>query len=149
VRDALRIAVELCRQFEGFRPDPYLCPAGVATIGYGTTFYFDGTPVTLKDPPIPKMKAELILINSLSSIYMPAVLKASPSLLHNPDVLGAITDFAYNLGVSRYRASTLRKRIDVQDWERARVELMRWNKADGRVLPGLVLRRAAEAKFFP
>ena len=149
MRNALRIAVELCRQFEGFRSEPYLCPAGVATIGYGTTSYFDGTPVTLKDPPIAKMKAELILINNLSSIYMPAVLKASPSLLNNPDALGALTDFAYNLGVSRYRASTLRKRIDTQDWERARVELMRWNKADGRVLPGLVLRRAAEAKFFP
>jgi lysozyme len=56
-----------------------------------------------------------------------------------------MTDFAYNLGVARYRASTLRKRVDDGDWEDAKAQLALWTRGGGRVLPGLVRRRAAEA----
>jgi len=143
---ALKIAVELCKQFEGFRAEPYLCSAGVATIGYGATFYLDGRKVSLTDPPITQAQAELMLIQGLQSQYMPAVLKASPSLVAFPNALGAITDFAYNLGAARYRASTLRKRVDAGDWPGAKVELMKWVRGGGKVLPGLVKRRAAEAR---
>ncbi len=45
----LSIAAELCKRFEGFRSKPYLCPANVATIGYGSTYYANGTKVTLQD----------------------------------------------------------------------------------------------------
>lgn len=145
---ALKIAVTLCKQFEGLRLEPYLCPAGIPTIGYGATYYLDGRKVALTDDPITAPQAELMLIKSLSSQYLPAALKASPSLIDYPPVLGAITDFIFNLGASRYRASTLRKRIDVQDWEGAKDELAKWVRGGGKILPGLVLRRAAEAKLF-
>jgi lysozyme len=56
-----------------------------------------------------------------------------------------MTDFAYNLGVARYRASTLRKRVDAGDWEDAKEQLMLWVRGGGKVLPGLVKRRKAEA----
>lgn len=144
---AIKIAVTLCKQFEGFRSEPYLCPAGIPTIGYGATYYLDGRRVSLTDMPVTAAQAELMLIQSLSSQYMPAALKASPSLIDHPSVLGAITDFVFNLGASRYRASTLRKRIDDQDWEGARAELVKWVRGGGKILPGLVLRRAAEAKL--
>ena len=52
VGDALKVAVALCKRFEGFSSAPYTCPAGVATIGYGNTFYEDGSKVTLQDKPI-------------------------------------------------------------------------------------------------
>jgi len=147
VDKSLEIAANLCRRFEGFSATPYLCPAGYWTIGYGTVFKPDGTQVTKDDPPITKEVAEQWLQHELRHNYRAGVLKASPSLINHPEVLGALTDFAYNLGVSRYRASTLRKRINEGDWEGAKTELGRWVRGGGRVLRGLVLRRQAEAKL--
>lgn len=145
--EALEIAAKLCRTFEGLRLEPYICPGGYPTIGYGTVNKPDGTKVSMDDPPITKEVAEEWLIGELASTYMPGVLRASPHLAANPRVLGAITDFAYNLGVPRYRSSTLRRRIDEQNWEAAQEELLRWNKAGGRVLRGLVRRRQAECLY--
>ena len=148
VGDALKVAVALCKQFEGFRSVAYTCPAGVATIGYGNTFYEDGSKVTLQDKPITQAEAELMLVRSLSTQYLPAVLKASPTLINNSNALGAILSFAYNLGVSRYRASTLRKRLDVLDMEGAKEEIVKWTRCGGKVLQGLVKRREAERAMF-
>ena len=143
--DAIDIAVRLCMEFEGLRHAPYICPAGVPSIGYGSTFYEDGKLVTLEDPEITTQRAMLLLRSQLDLVYLPGVLKASPSL--TGERLGAIVDFAYNLGVTRYRASTLRKRVDVEDWDGAKEEIVKWTRAGGRILPGLVRRRAAEAAF--
>jgi lysozyme len=99
----------------------------------------------MDDPPISKETAEAWLVHELRHNYLAGVLKASPGLLARPRALGAMTDFAYNLGVARYRASTLRKRVDDGDWEDAKEQLMLWTRGGGRVLPGLVRRRAAEA----
>jgi lysozyme len=147
VDKSLEIAAALCRRFEGFSATPYLCPAGYLTIGYGTVFKPDGTQVTKDEPPITKEVAEQWLQHELRHNYQAGVLKASPSLINHPEVLGALTDFAYNLGVPRYRASTLRKRVNEGDWEGAKTELGRWVRGGGRVLRGLVLRRQAEAKL--
>lgn len=143
------VAIKLCKEFEGFRSSPYLCPAGVPTIGYGSTFYEDGTPVKLGDAPIDEKRAMHLLRATLERVYIPGVLKASPQLATRPAVLGAMADFAYNLGVARYRASTLRKRVNDGDWEEARKELAKWVNASGKRLPGLIRRRAAEARFLP
>lgn len=149
VNEAVALAAELCRHFEGFRSRPYICPAGYPTIGYGTVYKPDGTRVTMDDPPISKAQADAWLLSELRSNYGAGVLKASPNLIKHPRVLAAAIDFAYNLGVSRYRASTLRKRLEAEDWNGARVQLMRWTKAGGRELPGLVRRRKAEASLLP
>jgi len=141
---AVELAAGLCRPFEGLRFTPYICPAGYPTIGYGTVWKPDGTRVTMKDPPITKDTAEAWLLHELRNTYIAGVLKASPHLATLPQVLGALGDFAYNLGVPRYRASTLRRRIAERDWAGAEAELMRWTRADGRILPGLVRRRKAE-----
>lgn len=145
VERALAIATELCKEFEGFRSKPYICPAGYPTIGYGTVYKPDGSKVTMQDQPISKELAQEWLITELRNNYMAGVLRASPRLITNPQALGAITDFAYNLGVPRYRASTLKRRVDAQDWEGAATELHRWVYGGGRKLPGLVRRRQAEA----
>jgi lysozyme len=147
--EALELAAELCRHFEGFRSKPYICPAGYPTIGYGTVYKPDGTRVTMDDAPISKAQADEWLLSELRSNYGAGILKASPNLIKHPRVLAAAIDFAYNLGVSRYRASTLRKRLEAEDWDGARVQLMRWTKAGGRELPGLVRRRKAEAELLP
>ena len=147
VDEAVEVAATLCRPFEGLRLKPYICPAGYPTIGYGTVFKPDGTKVTMEHPPITKETAEAWLLHELRHNYLAGVLKASPGLLARPRALGAMADFAYNLGVARYRSSTLRRRVDAQDWEAAKEELMKWVCGGGKVLPGLVRRREAEAKF--
>jgi lysozyme len=145
VDEAVEVAATLCRPFEGLRLHPYICPAGYPTIGYGTVWKPDGSKVTMEHAPISKETAEAWLVHELRHNYLAGVLKASPGLLARPRALGAMTDFAYNLGVARYRASTLRKRVDDGDWEDAKAQLMLWTRGGGRVLPGLVRRRAAEA----
>lgn len=148
VSEAVEIAAALCRPFEGLRLKPYICPAGYPTIGYGTVYKPDGTKVTMDHPPISKETAEEWLMVELQKTYVSGVLQASPHLIAYPKVLGALGDFAYNLGVPRYRASTLKRRIDEKDWEGAKTELMRWVRGGGRVLPGLVKRRKAECEIF-
>jgi lysozyme len=145
VDEAVEVAAALCRPFEGLRLQPYICPAGYPTIGYGTVWKPDGSKVTMEHPPISKETAEEWLVHELRHNYLAGVLKASPGLLARPRALGALTDFAYNLGVARYRASTLRKRVDAGDWEDAKEQLMLWTRGGGKVLPGLVRRRQAEA----
>ena len=144
VSEAVDIAATLCRPFEGLRLKPYICPAGYPTIGYGTVWKPDGSKVTMEHPPISKETAEEWLVHELRHNYLVGVLKASPSLLAHPRALGALTDFAYNLGVARYRGSTLRKRVDALDWEGSKEQLRLWVRGGGRVLPGLVKRRDAE-----
>lgn len=145
IQIAMEVASKMCRHFEGLVLHPYQCSAGYWTIGYGTVFKPDGTKVTMDHPPITKETAEAWLMHELTHNYLPGVLKASPGLITNPRALGAMTDFAYNLGVSRYRGSTLRKKVDAQDWEAAKEQLMLWVRGGGKVLPGLVKRRQYEA----
>jgi lysozyme len=146
---AIELATQLCIHFEGFSATPYLCPAGYWTIGYGTVYKPDGTRVTKDHPAITKAVALEWLQHEIANNYMPAVLATTPNVIKFPQLLGALTDFAYNLGGPRYRASTLAKRVREEKWQEAAAQLLLWNKGGGRVLPGLVKRRQAEAKFFP
>ena len=141
----LDIAAALCKQFEGFRSKPYLCPAGVPTIGYGSTYYADGRKVALTDEPIPETIAETILLHELHHTYLPGVLRQCPILLTDERKCNAIVDFVYNLGLGRLQTSTLKRKINASDWDAAQEQLMLWTKGGGRVLPGLVKRRAAES----
>lgn len=140
----VQIAAALCRRFEGCYLKPYLCPAGVPTIGYGATSYESGLRVTLLDPPISKARAEQLLLWSINNRYLPAVLKLCPGVT-DPNRLAALIDFTFNLGAGNLKASTLRKCVNAGDWAGARVQIRRWNKAGGRVLRGLTIRREAEA----
>jgi lysozyme len=145
---ALTLAADLCRFFEGFSSKPYICPAGYPTIGYGTVYKPDGTKVTMRDQPISRELANEWLMRELQHNYMAGVLKASPILIRNQKLLAAITDFAYNLGVGRYRASTLKRRVDANDLLGVETELRKWIRGGGKVLPGLVKRRQAEIDLF-
>lgn len=140
----LDIAAALCKQYEGFRSKPYLCPAGIATIGYGSTYYRNGKKVMLSDEPISELNASLLLKLELEHTYLPGVLRNCPTLLTDEKKCNAIVDFCYNLGVGRLQTSTLKRKVNAQDWEGAKEQLMLWTKGGGRVLPGLLKRRTAE-----
>lgn len=141
--EACEIAAALCRRFEGLRTRPYLCPAGVPTIGYGNTRYLNGKPVTLRDPAMTAVQAEALLLATLRQVYLPSVLTLCPGA-QTADKIGALLDFTYNLGASNLRASTLRRRVNSGDWAAVPGELRRWVYAGGRQLRGLQLRREAE-----
>lgn len=149
----LDIATELCMRFEGFRSKPYLCPAGIPTIGYGSTYYPGGRAVTMADPAITEAEARAMLAHELMTTYAPGVIRLCPGLLvlaaqGDWGKFNAIVDFAYNLGVGRLQTSTLRRKINAGDWAGCAEELAKWVRGGGRVLPGLVTRRKAEAAFF-
>lgn len=156
----LDIAEELCRRFEGLHRVgsdgliyPYICPAGYPTQGYGTVYRPDGRKVTMDDPPIARQVAEQWLKVDLMNTYAPGVVRQCPILLtlalasRDWAKFCAIVDFAYNLGVGRLQTSTLRRKINAQDWEGAKEQLALWVRGGGRVLPGLVKRRTAEAQL--
>lgn len=143
-------AIELAKRFEGFhrvpRNDPlrlaypYVCPAGYHTIGYGHL-------CDPKHPPITETEAEVYLARDLQTA-LAATLRYCPVLATEPENrLAAIVDFTFNLGAGRLQTSTLRRRINQRDWTNAAQELRRWIYGGGKALPGLIVRRNAEAKL--
>lgn len=146
--DAMAITLALIRRFEGLYLSPYICPAGVPTIGYGATYYEDGARVTLRDAPITHERAEALLLWHVKTVYLPAVLKLCPAIVHEtPGRIAALIDWTFNLGAGQLKASTLRKRVNAGDWEDVPTQLRKWDKAGGRVLRGLTIRREAEARL--
>jgi lysozyme len=143
----LEPAFEMIRNFEGFRSKPYLCPAGVPTIGYGSIWRIDGSRVSLSDAPITKSDAEILMQQEVYKSCVPAVLRLCPASAANPGVFNALVDFVFNLGAGRLQTSTLRRKINSNDLEGAKEQFRRWVRGGGRVLPGLVLRREAEVRL--
>lgn len=143
IEQAVRIVAALCIKFEGFRSHPYLCSAGVATVGFGATFYEDGRKVSLKDPPITRERAIQLLHFHIRRHFLPKTVRLCPGA-DTPARIAALCDFAFNLGHGALASSTLRRKVNAGEWEEARVQILRWTRAGGRVLRGLVRRRQAE-----
>ena len=138
--------LNLIKTFEGFRSEPYFCSAMVPTIGFGSTWSFNGSRVTLHHPPITKDEAEELLLREIRNSE-----KAVDRLIKvelNENEHSALQSFVYNLGSGRLQSSTLRRKINRGDFEGAADEFPKWRRAGGKILKGLVLRRAAERKLF-
>lgn len=148
--------LELIKRFEGTGPmekgqcKPYLCPANVPTIGYGSTVYANGVPVSLKDSPIPLTEAENLLTKTMSK-YEEAVTKMVKVPL-SENQFSALVSFVYNLGAGNLQQSTLLKKLNARDFFGAADEFMKWNKVKQKgvfvVLKGLDDRRRAERTLF-
>lgn len=136
----------LVREFEGFRSSPYLCPAGVPTIGYGSTRYENGLPVQLADPAITVQRAEQMLAAATRE-YADAVHRYVKVPLTQGQ-FDALVDFAYNAGVQNLRTSTLLRKLNARNYAGAAAEFGQWVYANGKKLPGLVCRREAERQLF-
>jgi len=136
---ALEILIKLIKESEGCKLTSYKCPAGIWTIGYGQTKDIkDGMTWTQNQADEDLVKTALEVLNR--------AIKYSPILASvNMEKQAAIADFIYNLGVGNYATSTLKKKVDVGDWVSAASEIKRWDKAAGKVLKGLTVRRAKEA----
>lgn len=128
---------KLIRRFEGLRLVAYLCPAGVWTCGYGSTGkdVYKGVKWTAEQCES-RMDGDATLFELGTKRLCPGL---------QGDNLAAIADFSYNLGLTRLAGSTLRRRLLAGDIEGAKIQLKRWTRGGGKVLNGLVIRRAVEA----
>lgn len=139
---------DLIMHFEGFRAKPYLCSAGVATIGYGSTFYEDGTKVTIKDAPIAEPRAAALFGNVLRDFEKQVLAFLPKAAKLSDNQFSGLMAFAYNLGPAALKQSTLLKLALAGDYAGAAEQFARWDKAGGKALKGLTVRRHAERALF-
>lgn len=151
VANAVEIACRvLIKPFEGYHkalPDgsckAYADPIGIWTIGYGSIWQEDGSKV-IPGLVWSREYAEKMLLKEALHFYN-GILKASPGLITEPEARQAgVISWCFNLGLGAYRSSTFKRKIDEKDWEEAYLQCLRWDKAAGKVLKGLTLRRQAE-----
>ncbi|MEG9884436.1 MAG: lysozyme [Hyphomicrobiales bacterium] len=141
-----RAALDLITRFEGFAPEPYRCPAGVWTIGYGSTRTPDGKRVDEDTPKLDRRQATAWLMTTLKRTESVVDRLIVVPLAENQ--FGALVSFTYNVGSGNLKASTLRARLNRGDTQGAAAEFPKWRFAKGQVLAGLVRRRAAERALF-
>lgn len=135
--------LDLIKRFEGFRAKPYVCQAGVWTIGYGHT-----NGVTMDSRPVSREDAEGLLREDLMRVTDGLDGLVPESLTQGQ--FDALCSFCFNLGVPAFQNSTLRKVIgrNPNDYERIRAEFMRWVHVKGSKSDGLIRRREAEADLY-
>ena len=140
------IGLELIKDFEGFSSTSYLDVVNIPTIGWGNTFYENGTKVKLGDQ-ISKTDAlkllEVIANRDFADKIFPSIkVKVTQSQFD------AMVSLAYNIGAGAFLKSTLLKKVNAGDFAGAGEEFLRWNKAGGKEVLGLTRRREREKQLF-
>jgi len=134
-------AIEKIKQWEGLRLRSYQDSAGIWTIGYGHT-----SDAAFKVGPgqtITEAKAAELLRLDLREAEQAVDDAVTVSLTDNQ--FGALVSFTFNVGAAALRKSALLKKLNAGAYDAVPAELAKWNKAGGKVVQGLVNRRAAEA----
>lgn len=140
-------AIELIKKFEGYMSKPYLCSGNKWTIGYGSTQWFDGKPVTPNTREVTLDEAVMLLTSDVQ-FFSKGVLK-NVKVPINQNQFDALVCFAYNVGLGNLAKSTLLKKVNANPNDKTiRDEFVRWNKAGGKVLLGLTRRRVAESNLY-
>ena len=129
--------IDLIKHFEGCELKAYKCPAGVWTIGYG---HIKGVQ---EGDVITEQQADEMLVEELYEYEN--YINTLVNVPLNQSQYDALVSWVYNLGSSNLQASTLLKVLNAGDYDNVPEQIMRWNKAGGKVLEGLTRRRQAEA----
>jgi lysozyme len=138
--------IAIIRKYEGLRLQAYICPSGLPTIGFGATFYENGSKVQMGDK-ITRERADQLLFFQVS-LFAGEVRRTVKSNL-NDNQLGALVSFCFNVGGGAFSRSTLAKKANANPNDPTiRNEFMRWTRGGGKVLPGLVRRREEEANLY-
>lgn len=144
-QSALSLSNQLIDSFEQCRLSPYLpTPKDRATVGWGNTFYQDGTAVTLDDPALSQDDAD-----ALRDFWVQKCLDHVNELVTVPLTAGqqaALTSFQYNTGA--LAGHTLLKLLNQGDYKGAAAQLLLWDHQDGQVIQGLYFRREKEQALF-
>lgn len=142
-----KVGLDLIKEVESFSAKPYLCPAGKPTIGFGCTYYENGTKVTLNDSPITEERANEML-EFIANKDFGNRIQTLVKVPINQNQLDAMTSLAYNIGIYNFQESTLLKKLNQGDYKGASEEFPNWRKSGGVVLAGLVKRREKEKELF-
>lgn len=141
-----KAGADLIKSFEGCKLEAYKCSANKETIGFGNTFYEDGSPVKMGDK-ITQDRADSLfelIADSFASKIKPLV-----TANVNSNQFDALVSFAYNCGIANLKNSTLLKKVNANPYDPTiKAEFEKWNKAGGKVLAGLTKRRKAEADLY-
>ena len=139
--DAVSIALDLIKKWEGCKLKAYRCSAGVWTIGWGSTG--------------PGIKEGVVWTQAQADSRLAADVRkfadgvfSAVTANANANQLGAMISLAYNIGLGAFRSSTLLRLFNAGDTSGARAQFQRWNKASGKVVNGLTNRRNDEAAVF-
>jgi lysozyme len=135
----------LIREFEGFRSSAYRCPAGILTIGYGHTSAA-GPPEVKPGMRLSREEAEQVLAGDVGRTAG-EVKDLLVRELTAPQ-FSALVSFAFNVGIGAFARSSVLKSANAGQFGSVPQKLLLWTKGGGRVLPGLVRRRNAEAALF-
>lgn len=135
--------IALIKEFEGFESHPYADAVGLMTIGYGhlirggEQFQVEG---------LSEEEATALLCKDLEKAES-CVLSLVEVDLSQPQ-FDALCSWVFNLGCGRLRSSTMLRKLNRGDYKGAADEILRWNRAGGHILKGLVRRREAERALF-
>ena len=138
--------LKLIKEFEGCKLISYKCPAGVWTIGIGSTRYADGSPVKANQA-LPNEAAAIQLLTKTLASYEHTVNTIGTELTQNE--YDALVCLCYNIGSGNFATSTLVKMLKAgEPKSEVAKQFLRWDKAGGKPLAGLTRRRNAEAELF-
>jgi lysozyme len=135
--------LDLIKRYEGYKTKPYKCPAGLWTVGYG---HLIGDGHTL-----PNSCNRTFTLDEINALLVKDVIRFERGIARyisanlTQSQFDALISFSFNLGLGTLQRSSLRQKINRGDFEGAKKSLLRYNKANGKVLKGLDLRRKAEA----
>lgn len=138
-QEVSELSYDIIKQWEGYREEAYQDVAGIWTIGYGHTKNVHPGDICTKDEANKYLQEDLWWCHqALSVIEVPLTINQKEALI----------SFIYNVGPSAFLKSTLLKKLNQSDYFGAANEFLRWNKAGGRVIQGLINRREAEKELF-
>jgi lysozyme len=137
--------LKIIREYEGLRLEAYLCPSNKWTIGFGNTFYKDGSPVR-KGDTITREDAEGLLLHVVNDFADQVSNAVQVSLTSNQ--FSAIVSLVFNIGPGNFRSSTLLRKLNAGDYHGASEEFGKWCYSNGTRLRGLIKRRKEEQKLF-
>lgn len=141
------LARAVMHHFEACQLRAYLCPAKVWTIGWGNTFYENGSKVRRGDV-ITQARADALFAHKLATEFEPAVIRAIGGAHTTPAQFGAMVSLAYNIGAGAFSRSTVARMHRMGNHEAAAKAFGSWVRGGGRVLPGLVRRRNVERLLY-
>lgn len=147
MRKINKAGLNVVKSFEGLFLKPYMDPIKIPTIGYGTIRYENDMKVSMQDPAISEERATELLMYELNK-KASAVEKMVKTQI-NENEFSALVSLSYNVGTTALQSSTLLKLLNANaDKIAIADQFLRWNKAGGKELKGLTLRRQAERSLF-
>lgn len=144
IKDISDNGITLIEKYEGLKLKAYKCPAGIWTIGIGSTI-FKGKSVKQGDTCTKQEAYDEFRIHLKKYVY-PTIYKVKVAL--NQQQFDALSSFIYNIGETSFNNSTLLKLLNTGNYTGAAEQFCKWNKAGGKVLAGLTTRRESEKQLF-